>query len=157
MNVTLPTPIGQLECVIVSNEDAMGISIRCNNIVIRGVTYHLSLYLKEQDGKLVESRDSTWLRRPDKKYNQDGPSDSARKIMMQAATTAAQEWWDANQLARNNIKHARLVREADAAASAIETARQAVAAAEKHAADKLAALKLWESHNTFTIEVRDDS
>lgn len=110
--------IGMFEFVPVGNNS---ISVRCENASVRGIIYRASLHgkLYGDEWKIDESRDSVYIRRPDKKFNHDAPSDSARKVIMDTANEALKAFVAGHRAAILTAERKRVVHNCQATGQAI--------------------------------------
>lgn len=109
-----------------------GISVRCNNATVRGVLYYVGLHGKKNGDvyDISTSRDEVHIRRPDKKFNNDQPSDSARAVIMDAAAVILAQFVKhyANDILA--AERQRLIEKCQGAANRIIDFRKAVQDAE---------------------------
>lgn len=122
------TKIGPMEITV---NHAQSVCARFSGAVVRGVTYHATLQLKPVDGVWTVDRTNgnCYIRRPDKKHNHDGPSDSAREAIIDTAHWHARHWIAANPRAILAAERTRLKNAVDAAQDKAETLRTELNAA----------------------------
>lgn len=139
------TPIGTFEFHTSGKFISMS-----SNVVVRGVEYRVSLgaNLIGDDWVLSKERDNIYIRRPDKRFNHDGPSDSARAVIMKTAQDAVREWAKANQEIIKQANRDALVRDCQSSAETITELKkklQEATRAWESAKDKLYEFdKAWE-------------
>jgi hypothetical protein len=149
--IHLPSKIGMFELVPTGNNS---ISVRCENASVRGVIYRVSLHgtLNGDQWKINENRDNVYIRRPDKKFNHDAPSDSARRVIMDTANEVLTVFVAHNRPAILTAERKRIVQHCQACGqSIVELKKQLLDAEAAWEASKIA-LEEFDTHTGYGSE-----
>ncbi len=124
----VPTKIGDMTITV---NHATSVCVRFSYAVVRGVSYHATLQLKPVDGVWTVDRTNgnCYIRRPDKKHNHDGPSDSARETIIDTAHFHARHWIAVNAGAMLAAERTRLVNDCQHTAGRVTELNGELAAA----------------------------